>query len=70
MNYETIGIVGAGQMGTGIAQVCATAGLTVVLSDVDESALERGRERLSAGYDSLVSKQKMTPLRLPKRWRG
>lgn len=60
MNYETIGIVGAGQMGTGIAQVCATAGLTVVLSDVDESALERGRERLSAGYDSLVSKQKMT----------
>jgi 3-hydroxybutyryl-CoA dehydrogenase len=60
MNYETIGIVGAGQMGTGIAQVCAAAGLTVVLSDVDESALERGRERLSAGYDSLVSKQKMT----------
>lgn len=60
MNYETIGIVGAGQMGTGIAQVCAAAGLTVVLSDADESALERGRERLSAGYDSLVSKQKMT----------
>jgi 3-hydroxybutyryl-CoA dehydrogenase len=60
MNYETIGIVGAGQMGTGIAQVCATAGLTVVLSDVDESARERWRERLSAGYDSLVSKQKMT----------
>ncbi|MDG0023830.1 3-hydroxybutyryl-CoA dehydrogenase [Trinickia sp. Y13] len=60
MNYETIGIVGAGQMGAGIAQVCAAAGLMVVLSDVDESALERGRERLLAGYDSLVSKQKMT----------
>ena len=59
MNYETIGIVGAGQMGIGIAQVCAAAGLRVVLSDVDESALERGRERLSAGYDSLVSKRKM-----------
>ncbi len=60
MNYETIGLVGAGQMGTGIAQVCAAAGLTVVLIDIDESALKLGRERLLAGYDSLVSKQKMT----------
>lgn len=57
---ETIGIVGAGQMGTGIAQVCAAAGLDVVLNDVDANALQRGMERLEAGYERLISKGKLT----------
>lgn len=60
MNYETIGIVGAGQMGIGIAQVCAAAGLDVMLNDVDASALTRGMDRLSASFDRLVSKGKST----------
>ncbi len=60
MKFETIGIVGAGQMGIGIAQVCAAAGLTVMLNDVDASALKRGMDRLSASYDRLVSKGKIT----------
>ena len=42
MKFETIGIVGAGQMGIGIAQACATAGLDVMLNDVEASALTRG----------------------------
>lgn len=60
MKLETIGIVGAGQMGTGIAHVCAAAGLDVVLNDVDAKALQRGMERLSASYDRSVSKGKLT----------
>ncbi|HEX7685106.1 MAG TPA: 3-hydroxybutyryl-CoA dehydrogenase [Trinickia sp.] len=60
MKMETIGIVGAGQMGTGIAQVCAAAGLDVVLNDVDANALQRGMERLEAGYERLISKGKLT----------
>lgn len=61
MKFESIGIVGAGQMGMGIAQVCAAAGLSVVLNDTDESALRRGIEQLSGSYDRLVSKEKLTP---------
>jgi len=60
MKFETIGIVGAGQMGAGIAQVCATAGLSVVLNDVETRALERGMEQLSAGLDRLVAKTSLT----------
>lgn len=60
MKFETIGIVGAGQMGIGIAQVCAAAGLDVMLNDIDASALTRGTDRLSVGFDRLVSKGKIT----------
>ncbi len=41
--FERVGIVGAGQMGSGIAHVCALAGLDVLLYDVDAAALERAR---------------------------
>jgi len=43
---EKIQVVGAGQMGSGIAQVAAQAGLSVHLSDVDEEAIERGLETI------------------------
>ena len=39
---EQIGIVGAGTMGNGIAQVCAAAGLPVVMTDISDAALARG----------------------------
>ncbi len=48
-----IGIIGAGQMGGGIAHVCALAGLDVVITDVGEEALERGR----AAIDRNLSRQ-------------
>ena len=38
---EAIGIVGAGTMGNGIAQVCAAAGLPVVMTDISDAALAR-----------------------------
>ena len=39
---EQIGIVGAGTMGNGIAQVCAAAGLPVVMTDISDAALDAG----------------------------
>jgi len=57
---KTIGIVGAGQMGCGIALVCATAGLDVTLNDVDVQAAKRGIVSISGNLARMVSKGKMT----------
>lgn len=57
---QTIGIVGAGQMGSGIALVCATAGLKVILNDLDERTVERGIEGISSTLARMVSKGKAT----------
>lgn len=43
---ERVGVVGAGLMGSGIAEVCARAGLDVVVAEVDPAGLAAGRERL------------------------
>jgi 3-hydroxybutyryl-CoA dehydrogenase len=51
-----VGIVGAGQMGSGIAQVCAAAGLEVSLVDVSDAALDRGMAAIGAGLERLVKK--------------
>jgi 3-hydroxybutyryl-CoA dehydrogenase len=51
-----IGIVGAGVMGAGIAQLALEAGHEVVLHDVDEAAIERGRERIADGLARRASK--------------
>ena len=41
LDVKTIGIIGAGQMGSGIAQICAQSGYTVKLSDIDAAALAK-----------------------------
>ncbi len=41
MNLQNIGVIGAGTMGNGIAQVCAVAGFNVTLIDISESALKK-----------------------------
>jgi 3-hydroxybutyryl-CoA dehydrogenase len=56
---QRVSVVGAGQMGSGIAQVCAEQGLEVVLSDVSLPHAERSLERMQAGLDRLVSKGKL-----------
>src|SRR5207245_7491899 len=53
-------IIGAGQMGGGIAQVCAVAGLAVTMIDVTDAILERGVATLSGSLDRLVKKEKLT----------
>ncbi|MDP8903795.1 MAG: 3-hydroxyacyl-CoA dehydrogenase NAD-binding domain-containing protein [Chloroflexota bacterium] len=55
-----VGVVGAGTMGAGIAQVCLVAGHEVVLYDVDEQALARGRSRIVDGLDRLVARGRLT----------
>jgi 3-hydroxybutyryl-CoA dehydrogenase len=57
---ESIGIVGAGTMGNGIAQVCAAAGLNVIMADISDASLTRGMSVVSSSLERLVNKQKMT----------
>jgi 3-hydroxybutyryl-CoA dehydrogenase len=54
-----VGVVGAGTMGAGIAQVALAAGHEVVLHDIDEAALARGRERVGAGLAREVQKGRL-----------
>jgi 3-hydroxybutyryl-CoA dehydrogenase len=56
---RTIGVLGAGQMGTGIAQVALTGGYRVLLGDVSEGALTRARAGIEKGLDTLVRKEKI-----------
>ncbi|MBA2247670.1 MAG: 3-hydroxybutyryl-CoA dehydrogenase, partial [Chloroflexia bacterium] len=57
---RTIGVVGAGTMGGGIAQIAARAGLDVVLIDQSESWLDRGLAAIMADLDRLVAKERIT----------
>ena len=58
--FERVGVIGAGQMGHGIAQIVAGIGLPVLLQDVSESALERGKASVAKSLGKFVSKGKMT----------
>lgn len=60
MNIEQVGVVGAGQMGAGIAQVCAVAGIQVTLFDLNQEALERGIAAINMSLQRLLSKDKMS----------
>jgi len=54
-------VVGAGTMGGGIAMTYATAGIPVLLKEVDEAALQRGLATIRKNYESSVAKGRMTP---------
>ncbi len=55
-----VGVVGAGTMGAGIAQVCLQAGHEVLLYDIDHAAIERGRSRVAGGLARLVDKGRLS----------
>ncbi len=60
MAIEIIGVVGAGQMGNGIAHVAALSGYDVVLSDIEESILGRALDTISRNMDRQIKKGKLT----------
>jgi 3-hydroxybutyryl-CoA dehydrogenase len=60
MEIRTIGVCGAGTMGSGIAQSAAQAGFFTLLYDVNPSMLEKAREGMQKNLESLVAKGKMT----------
>lgn len=60
MNTQTIGVVGAGSMGTGIANLAAINGFNVVLRDIEEQFLENALNRMSKFMDKSVSRGKLT----------
>lgn len=60
MNISRIGVVGAGQMGNGIAQTAAAAGFDVTCSDINEAAINRGRSTVSGSLARLVKKGTLT----------
>lgn len=57
---QILGVVGAGQMGNGIAQVAASVGLNVIMHDISSSACEKGLATISVSCDRLIKKEKMT----------
>ena len=61
MSIQSVGIIGAGTMGNGIAQACAVAGLQVVMVDISEAAVAKGLATLTGSLDRLIKKDKLTP---------
>lgn len=58
-DIKTVGIAGAGTMGAGIAQVCAQAGYTVLLFDLQQSVLEKAQTSIKGGLDKLENNAKI-----------
>ena len=60
MEIKTIGVVGAGQMGNGIAQVAASAGFRVVMSDIADSFVQKGLTAISKNLNRMAEKGKIS----------
>ena len=60
MDIQKIGIVGAGQMGNGIAHVCALSGYDVVLNDISQESLDAALATIRKNLDRQVSREKFT----------
>lgn len=59
MEVSRIGVLGAGQMGAGIAQVASCSGYSVTMVDIDENAVERGMDSIRSSLQRIVSKGRM-----------
>ncbi len=61
MAVRTIGVIGAGQMGAGIAQVAAQAGLDVILNDISKELVDRGISGISRNLDRMIERGRFKP---------
>jgi len=61
MEITTLGVVGAGQMGAGIAQVAATYGLKVIMNDIAQEFVDKGLASIDNSLSRLVKKEKIYP---------
>ncbi|MDE0356865.1 MAG: 3-hydroxybutyryl-CoA dehydrogenase [Gammaproteobacteria bacterium] len=68
MNIQRVGVAGCGLMGSGIAEVAARAGFDVLVSEVDEGALEGGRSRIVKSMGRAVEKEKLSPAARDEAW--
>jgi 3-hydroxybutyryl-CoA dehydrogenase len=59
MAIQKVGVVGAGTMGSGIAQAFASAGVDVVITDISDAAVQRGLSVVSGSLDRLIKKEKI-----------
>ncbi|MEO1468018.1 MAG: 3-hydroxybutyryl-CoA dehydrogenase [Pseudomonadota bacterium] len=59
MKIQRVGVIGAGQMGTGIVQVFAQHGFEILLNDIDPAAIDAAIVRVGEGYDRLISKGRL-----------
>jgi 3-hydroxybutyryl-CoA dehydrogenase len=60
MSIASIGVIGAGLMGNGIAQVSAQAGLAVTMIDISDAAVQKGLATIAGSFDRLVKKDKLS----------
>ncbi|MCK4785723.1 MAG: 3-hydroxybutyryl-CoA dehydrogenase [Desulfobacteraceae bacterium] len=60
MMIQKIGVVGAGQMGAGIAQVAAMNGLSVIMNDIENAFLDRGMKSIEKSLSSLLRKDRIS----------
>lgn len=60
MEIKVLGVVGAGQMGSGIAQVGAVSGLSVIMNDIKDEFVERGFSTIEGSLARMVKKEKMS----------
>jgi len=60
MEIKTLGVVGAGQMGSGIAQVAAASGFSVIMNDIKDEYVEKGFTAIEQSLSRMVKKEKIT----------
>ena len=60
MDIRKVGVIGAGLMGSGVAQTCAQSGYETIVSEVNQQLLDKGLARISSDWDTLASKGKLS----------
>ncbi|MBU2511877.1 3-hydroxybutyryl-CoA dehydrogenase [bacterium] len=60
MEIKTFGVIGAGQMGNGIAQVAAASGLNVIMNDIKEEFVDKGLQAITKNLERSVAKEKIS----------